>query len=152
MKAPKRTPSLRGITPLIDLLFILLFGLLALSDARRTESAETVRIQLPEVEPTDNQGSAPQNVIVLEIDAESNVRMEGRDEPVADPEQLDTLLAERIGDTLPEAFAIEIRGDADARHGVMVTLLQHLRQRGFGSVNLLALGEPDASWTDGRGR
>jgi biopolymer transport protein ExbD len=139
---------MRGITPLIDLLFILLFGLLALSDARRSESAETVRIQLPEVEPTERKGAATPNVIVLEIDADSVVRVEGREEPVEDPEELDTLLAERIGDTLPEEFAIEIRGDAAARHGVMVALLQHLRERGFGSVNLLALGDPDASWTE----
>jgi biopolymer transport protein ExbD len=139
---------MRGITPLIDLLFILLFGLLALSDARRTESAEMVRIQLPEVEPTEKRGAASANVIVLEIDAESDVRIEGREEPIEDPEELDTILADRIGDTLPEEFAIEIRGDADARHGVMVALLQHLRERGFGSVNLLALGDPNASWSE----
>jgi biopolymer transport protein ExbD len=139
---------MRGITPLIDLLFILLFGLLALSDARRSESAETVRIQLPAVEPTEKKGAATPKVIVLEIDAESVVRIEGREEPVEDPEELDTLLAERIGDTLPEEFAIEIRGDASARHGVMVALLQHLRERGFNSVNLLALGEPNATWSE----
>ena len=148
MSRSQRTPSMRGITPLIDLLFILLFGLLALSDARRTESAETVRIQLPEVEPTEKKGAAATNVIVLEIDAESYVRIEGREKPIEDPEELDTILARRIGDTLPEEFAIEIRGDADARHGVMVALLQHLRERGFGSVNLLALGDPKASWSE----
>ncbi len=31
----KRTPGMRGVTPFVDLLFLLLFGMLALSDSKR---------------------------------------------------------------------------------------------------------------------
>jgi biopolymer transport protein ExbD len=149
MSRRKPSRTLRGVTPLIDLLFLLLFSLLALSDARSSTAEEQVHIRLPRVEP----GEAPEprryESIVIEIDAQSRVRLEGREEPVRGPEHLDALLAARVGGALPEEFEVEIHGDARARHGVSVALLQHLRRRGFAGVTLLALGERDADWEGG---
>ncbi len=142
----RRSWGLRGITPLLDVLFILLFGLLALSDAKKATSAEIVRVRLPKVEPQRSDAAGEMRKIVLEVNARSEVRLEGRPATLSDSAALDAELAVLIGDALPEEFAVEIRGDAGARHGVMVALLQHLRQRGFAAVHLLALGEAGASW------
>jgi biopolymer transport protein ExbD len=149
MSRRKPSRTLRGVTPLIDLLFLLLFSLLALSDARRSATKEPVHIRLPRVEPGETQEPRRYETIVIEIDAQSRVRLEGRIEPVRGPDHLDELLAARVGEALPEEFDVEVRGDARARHGVGVALLQHLRQRGFAGVTLLALGAEDASWEEG---
>jgi biopolymer transport protein ExbD len=137
---------MRGVTPFVDLLFLLLFGMLALSDSRKAVSAETVRVRLPAVEPGAEDGAGETRTIVLVVDADSKVRLEGADEPIDGPEALDGALADLVGNALPEEVTIEIRGDAEANHGVMVALLQHLRRAGFAGVNLLALAAEDATW------
>lgn len=143
---------LRGLTPMLDALFILLFALLALSDSRQIESSEEVRIQLPSVEPGDDSEPAPFELFSILVDAESVVRLEGSLDstgsrgvagttaPIASFDELDAALAERLGAALPEDVAIDIVADENARHGVMVELLQHLRLRGFVRVQLLATG------------
>jgi biopolymer transport protein ExbD len=135
-----------GLMPFVDLLFILLFGMLALSDTKQAASAELVRVRLPKVEPGDEGGTDDARVIVVSVDANSNVRLEGSEGRVDGPEALDAALAGVVGNDLPEQFTVEIRGDAEADHGVMVALLQHLRRRGFAGVNLLALGAETAEW------
>ena len=152
---------LRGLMPMLDALFILLFALLALSDSRQIESSEEVRIQLPSVEPGDDSDPAPFELFSILVDAESVVRLEGALDsaspdvagttaPIASFDELDAALAERLGAALPEDVAIDIVADENARHGVMVELLQHLRLRGFVRVQLLATGT-DTGGTFARG-
>ena len=142
----RRSPGMRGVTPFVDLLFLLLFGMLALSDSKKATSAETVRIRLPAVTPGADDGGGETRTIVLVVDAESKVRIEGGNETIDGPAALDGALAGLVGNALPEEFTVEIRGDAEAEHGVMVALLQHLRRAGFAGVNLLALAADDATW------
>ena len=138
----------RGLTPLLDTLFILLFALLALSDTRQVTEAQEVRIQLPEVEASESSPpTAAQRVSIL-VDAESAVRLSlasGEPELIEDLEQLDAVLTSRLGDTPPGEVTVDIVGDAGARHGVVVELLQHLRLRGFSHVQLLAIRSPSES-------
>jgi biopolymer transport protein ExbD len=145
----RRSFSVRGVTPLLDLLFILLFSLLALSDARKATATEPVRVRLPAVEPGEGEAPPDRPTIVIEIDAASRVRLAGHPEALDGPSALDALLAERIGRALPDEFEVEIQADANAKHGVSVALLQHLRRRGFAGVTLLALGDRNATWGDG---
>ena len=145
----------RGLTPLLDTLFILLFALLALSDTRQVDPAEEVRIQLPEVEAGEGTPPAPGEVFTLLVDAESAVSLgssDGRAEALGTLAELDAALAERLGTALPEEVAIDIVGDAEARHGVMVELLQHLRLLGFTRVQLLAAPAEDGATSLGRPR
>ena len=136
-----------GVMPFIDLLFILLFSLLAMSETRKTSSQEPVRIQLPEVEPGTNEAAAdPRSTVVLEIDGESRIHVEGVDDPVDSPEELDAILDRQLAGRLPEDCEVEIRGDTKADHGVSVAVLQHLRNRGFGGVSLLATGDTSGAW------
>ena len=135
--------GLTGLTPLVDTLFILLFALLALSDSRTAEPTELVRVQLPEVERGEEaSGTAPSRVL-LEIDADSTVRVGEDGRVVSSRDELDRALNERLGVTLPDDAVVEILADRDARHGVALELLQHLRLRGFGNVQLVAIGSTD---------
>ena len=130
----------RGLTPLLDTLFILLFALLTLSDTRTTTQDEQVRIQLPEVEPAASDATGAKMWIVLEIDEDSSVLLVETGQVLATPADLDRVLAGILEDMVPEEVGVEIRGHRDARHGVAVQLLQHLRLRGFADVSLIALG------------
>ena len=149
----RRRQSQGGILPFLDLLFILLFSLLALSDTKKSSSQEPVRIRLPKVEPGESdQPEENRATVVLEIDGESRIRLQGVDEIVNSPEELDELLVAFLDSRLPEECQVEIHGDTKADHGVSVGLLQHLRRMGFSSVSLLATGEASGSWTKGDDR
>ena len=137
---------MKGVTPFIDMLFILLFGMLALSESKTAVSAEKVRVKLPTVEPAEAGDAGPGKTIVLSVDGESQVRVEGSDEVIDGPQGFDQAIAGLIGDAVPDEFQIEIRADADARQGVMAAILQHLRRAGFRDVSLLALGVENAAW------
>jgi len=153
--------DLGGLTPLLDTVFLLIFALLALS--RDGEVTELVRVELPMVDPERDTAPGTQARIVLVIDAASVVRLpvaaaEGGAAraagPVGEPatgrmiatrEALDAALAAELDGLLPEEVVVEIQADANARHGVAVELLQHLRLAGFCEVELLAIGTPEGS-------
>jgi biopolymer transport protein ExbD len=136
-----------GLLPFLDLLFILLFSMLAMSETRTTTSEEPVRIRLPEVEAGDSDtASDDKPTIVLEIDAESVIRLFGDDAILDGSVALDALLRTQLDGHLPEECQIEIHGDTKADHGTSVALLQHLRKLGFGSVVLLATGGTEGVW------
>lgn len=128
---------------MLDTLFLLLFALLVTTEPLREDSLQSVRIRLPSVEGSAALESpqAPRWVIV--IDADSRVRLDGDDAILASPADLDRALDARLAGELPEAYAVEIRGDCDARNGVAVQLLQHLRLRGFRAIDLIAVGAMD---------
>jgi len=88
----------------------------------------------------------PRSTVVLEIDGDSRIRVEGVDEAVDSPEDLDAVLDRMLEGRLPEDCEVEIRGDTKADHGVSVAVLQHLRNRGFGGVALLATGDTSGAW------
>ena len=131
--------GLRALTPLLDTLFLLLFALLALSESRQVAAPEEVRIRLPEVERGGDAAEAA-DPFSISVDADSRVRLEGSDAVVESLEELDAALAARLEHALPEDLPVDLVADADARHGVTVELLQHLRLRGFTRVQLLATG------------
>ena len=140
----------KGLTPLLDTLFLLLLTLLVTSEARTATSEELVRIVLPQVEPSPGGAAEPTRQLVLEVDAGSRVRLEGSEDVLATRAELDRSLAAALGESLPEEVGIEIRGDRSARHGVVVELLQQLRLRGFASVSLIARGVAESTGEDRR--
>jgi biopolymer transport protein ExbD len=136
-----------GLLPFLDLLFILLFSMLAMTETRKTTSEEPVRIRLPEVEAGESDDATNnKTTIVLEIDAESDIRLAGSEAVLDGPAALDALLRTQLKGQLPEECQIEIHGDTKADHGTSVALLQHLRKLGFGSVVLLATGGTEGVW------
>ena len=99
----RRQWGMRGMTPLLDLLFLLLFGLLALSDSKRSSDTSTVEVRLPKVEPPRSEPAGKTKRIVLIVDAQSRVRFEDHEDAVQDVAALDRALAARVGDALPDA-------------------------------------------------
>jgi len=142
------SPSLKGITPLLDVLFILLFALLALSESKSSPSEELFRVQLPQVEADANPAVVDLEKLVISLDVNSRIRVQGMEGAVNTLEEFDSLLASALGDALPENIAIEIQGDQLARHGVTIGLLQHLRLRGFQNVMFLVAGGNPSSFLE----
>ena len=143
MRGPGKTlgvAGLKGLTPLLDVVFLLLFALLSVSSAKTVHRDEIVRIQLPSVEPGSEAETDQTRSITLEIDSESRVIMPESATPLASRAEFDAALAAAIGEALPEEVHVEIRADREARHGAAVAVLQHLRLRGFVHVDLLAIG------------
>lgn len=137
-KRARATFGLRGLTPLLDTLFLLLFTLLATSEPKSEQVLEAVRIRLPEVEPGTAAESSQYEPVLIEIDENSQIRLEGDSVPLQSWEQLDRQLEARLRGGIPEELPIEILGDERARHGIAVQLLQHLRLRGYLSIQLVA--------------
>ena len=71
--------------------------------------------------------------------------LESATEALDSLDEVDAALASVLGDAVPEEVEIRIHADRDARHGVAIELLQHLRVRGFVQVQLVALGQPNPS-------
>lgn len=148
MSAARRAASasgFSGLTPMLDVLFILLFALLALSDVRSSNRSELLRIELPRVEPGEQTAVDDVRRIEIVIDSESRVRSQEDDSPIESVADLERLLQARLGDALPDQVVIEIQADREAHHGVAVELLQLLRNRGFVRVELVALGLAEGS-------
>jgi len=139
------------LTPLVDVLFILLFALLALSDSRETHQTEEVRVQLPEVEPADEGPLVSGERVQLEISADSTIRLAASGQVITTREELDRALTAILGERLPEEVVVEIQADRAARHGVAVELLQHIRLLGFVNVELIASGREGALGPFGSG-
>jgi len=132
------------MTPLVDTLFLLLFALLTVTDARRAHASEEVHVELPQIEPADESAPAPGTRIVLEVTSDSKVLLQEGGAVLSTADELDRQLASTLGDLLPEDVVIEIHADRRAPYGVALDLLQHLRLRGFFDIQLVAAG------TDGR--
>jgi biopolymer transport protein ExbD len=142
----------RGLVPLLDTLFQLLFALLVVSGPRVVAESETLLLRLPRVERAEAPAAAAGRALVLAIDAEARVTPLGDDEPVRTRAELARRLATLLGDAVPEETAVEIRADAAAPHGVVVELLQHLRLAGFQDVRLAAVAAAETSEAFGGAR
>lgn len=149
LKSGRGSIAMGGLTPLLDTIFLLLFALLALSDAKSSSREEPVRILLPAVEPDEGAAAPASQELALEIDSEGAIRWLATGSLLETRDELDLVLADTVGESLPEEVAIEIRADRDAPYGVAVEVLQHLRTRGFANVQLLALAEPDSPGATG---
>ena len=128
-----------GLTPLLDTLFVLLFALLAASEVRREDSTTELHLELPRVESDEPTSQAERQRVVLIVDQDSIIRLEGEQQALVDGAHLDAVLAEQTQGSPPAEVTIEIRADREARYGVGVELLQHLRLAGFVDVLLLSL-------------
>jgi biopolymer transport protein ExbD len=129
----------KGLVPLLDTLFQLLFALLVVSGPRVVAHAETLLLRLPRVERGESEAPPSMRAIVLQVDAGASVTLLGDPTPVRTREELDRLVASALGPTVPEETAVEIRADGTAPHGVVVELLQHLRLLGFADVRLAGI-------------
>ncbi len=135
-----------GLTPLLDTVFLLLFFFLTIAELPiEDDAAELVRLELPAVEPRTDVSDAQGEVLEIVVDAQSLVRVPAVDQSVGSRAELDQALDQALAGTSAGDRVVEIRADRDARHGVAVELLEHLRRRGFTEVRLVAEGAAQAA-------
>ena len=140
-----RISPMAGLTPLLDVIFLLLFALMITSETKSDNKSELVPIELPEVQPSGDPKTSQKDPVRIVLDSESRVRLEPNQTTLNSLDEVDTALGTALGDALPEEVDVQIHADRNARHGVAIELLQHLRVRGFIRVQLVALGQPDPS-------
>jgi biopolymer transport protein ExbD len=129
----------KGLVPLLDTLFQLLFALLVVSGPRAVAEAESLLVHLPRVTRAAAAASSAAPALVLVVDGDARVTRAGGTAPVETRTELERLVADGLGGAAPEESAVEIRADAAAPHGVVVELLQHLRLLGFEDVRIAAV-------------
>ncbi len=136
----------KGLVPLLDVLFQLIFALLVVSGPRTANRAEELLLRLPRVEPDREEAPALSGRgVVIAVAADASVRVPGTGLVLRTEQEADRWLAEAVGDSVPEDVPVEIQAESSAPHGVVVELLQHLRLRGFSDVRLAALARADKS-------
>ncbi len=134
-----------ALTPLLDVLFLLLFAVLATVE-RDAQAAEAeaqrereIDVRLPEVAQDVAAGAADDEErrrVELVVGADGSVTLHEDAEPttlVDSPGEL----AQRLGPD-PERLVVEVRADADARHAVVIDLLQTLWSEGVVDVRFVA--------------
>ena len=124
---PRRRPALElGITPLIDIVFLLLIFFMLTS---RFVVQEGIRVDLPV---TDRSHSLPAEITVrITIQPEGSLVLSGRSMSL---EELDQYLLKQDPAYMQKPF--EIRADRRASVQAVVSLLELLRNRGALQVTL----------------
>lgn len=143
-RAVRGSIASKGLVPLLDTLFQLVFALLVVSGPRTVNRAETLLLRLPRVERSEEAPPSSAHRLVLAVDERARVSVLGDALPLSSRSELDRRIGASLGGTVPEEASVEIRADARAPHGVVVELLQHLRLLGFADVRLAAVAEAGA--------
>lgn len=129
--AERRTEPNLELTPLIDIVFLLLiFFLITTSFARNEESS--VPIELAEA--SSGASSTEGTSFVLSVTSDGNVVVDDRGDPVSG-ESLRRQL-EALHDEDPEARVL-LRGDRDTSHGRILEILDVAKEVGFTSVDMV---------------
>lgn len=128
------------ITPLIDVVFLLLIFFLVTSTFSKTEDAE-IPINLPSAASGDKVTETQKVVLFITEDGSVEIKSDA-DDPgnVLDGEQIEgATLNEKLTKLYakhPDASVL-LRGDKLATHGKVIEVLDQIKESGFKSVNLV---------------
>jgi biopolymer transport protein ExbD len=125
------------LTPLIDVVFLLLIFFLITTTFSKSQEAE-IPISLPEA--VSGEQASASGKVVLFITEEGAVELRGDDTLVGET------VAEKLADLhgrQPDADVV-LKGDKGASHGKVIEVLDQLKQTGFKKVNLV-ISQPDAA-------
>jgi biopolymer transport protein ExbD len=133
-KASRRDETTIELTPLIDVVFLLLIFFLITTSFVKPEQQDK-SAQIPVNLPSGVSGKAISEGerLVLTVTEEGKIRLD--DGTTVEGEGLKAQLEQLYG-TNPDA-AILLRGDTSARHGNVVEILDTIKQSGFTEVNLV---------------
>lgn len=138
LRRRREEPDLE-ITPLIDIVFLLLIFFLvttSFSQASGGEYEETeIPVQLPES--STGRGGETRDRMVLFVQKDGSVTLRG------DVELTEGSLSEKLADLHerhPE-MQVMLKGDEESSHGRLIEVLDELRSSGFRDVNLVARDE-----------
>lgn len=144
----RRTPGSTALTPLLDMLFLLLFALLATSrSAESMDQAprEEIAIELPSVTGAGDEDPDAREPIEVTVAADGAVVLAGVDapSPAALTERLEALVR------LRGEVSLELRVDGATPHAVVADVLQATRAAGVHDVRFIAI---DGGASDGGAR
>ncbi len=130
----RRDETTIELTPLIDVVFLLLIFFLITTSFVRPEQQES-SAQIPVNLPSGVSGKAISDGerLILTVTEDGNIRLE--DGTLVEGATLAEQLRE-LHKTSPDA-AILLRGDTSARHGNVVEILDTIKESGFTEVNLV---------------
>ncbi|MCR9198623.1 MAG: biopolymer transporter ExbD [Planctomycetaceae bacterium] len=135
----QRTPLRFNITPLIDVVFLLIIFFLVASHFVRSEQAQQVSLPVATGGEVDNQQSP--NRLTLTVEADGQLFLAG--EPIAED-----LLFERISqlETSDPAAPpeVRIRGDRDGEYGQMRRIIEYCASRRIQSIQFAVRNAGDA--------
>lgn len=113
------------IIPLIDIMFFLLAAFMLVSLSMAT--TKSVKVNLPTAQSADPDQHP--NTVVISVDASGGIYLDKR--PLGRNELQAELARRRAADP---ALRVVITGDTDARHGVMLGVLDRVRLTGIQNV------------------
>ena len=117
----RRTRGLQfNITPLIDVVFLLIIFFLAASHFVRSESQESV--DLPEATPDKEEASEPPRRLIITVTADTRLHVAGKPVQMQDVEQM---ILNGLGpdEHTHTDFAVRIRGDKTVPYRVIEPIL-----------------------------
>lgn len=132
MKIPirRRDPGVSfNITPLIDVVFLLIIFFLAASHLARTDAQDTIELPIASQAEDDEQKSPRRLVITITADAAMRVGQS----PVNLQQWEQMLIAEQLGDE-SRPLEIRIRSDRHVAYGVVEPLLLACARAGITDV------------------
>jgi biopolymer transport protein ExbD len=133
-KAGRRDETTIELTPLIDVVFLLLiFFLITTTFVRPEQQNQSAQIPVNLPSGVSGKAIAEGERLILTVTEEGKIRLE--DGTVVEGESLVKQL-EELHETTPDA-AILLRGDTSARHGKVVEILDTIKESGFTEVNLV---------------
>ena len=125
-----------NLTPLIDIVFLLVIFFLVASHAARTESAEPVELPLAS-EVDDGQAEVPRRLVVT-VTADQVLHVGGR---IVTLDQVADLLAEAETEKQDAAYEVRIRGDRRVPFHVVEPLMIACAQAGITRIGYAVLPE-----------
>lgn len=130
-----------ALTPLLDVLFLLLFAVLATSERASSPSTEEsdgraeLDVRLPDVPEDEATAPSPDErervELVIDANGDVRVRRDGDETLVRDGGALVTAIG-------ADDVVVEVRADADARHAVVLEVLHALWSAGIEDVRYVA--------------
>lgn len=125
-----------NLTPLIDIVFLLVIFFLVASHAARTESTEPVELPLAS-EVDDGQAEVPHRLVVT-VTADQVLHVGGR---IVTLDQVADLLAEAETEKQDAAYEVRIRGDRRVPFHVVEPLMIACAQAGITRIGYAVLPE-----------
>lgn len=132
-RRPRTDDAGISLTPLIDVVFLLLiFFMVSTTFDRHAD----IQLQLPAAD--REAAAAEQAWIDVLIDARGEYYVDGRELVNRQPETLERVLQEAIGDRPDDPLLI--RADANATHQAVVTVLDVVGRLGITAVSIATIG------------
>ena len=125
-----------NLTPLIDIVFLLVIFFLVASPAARTESTEPVELPLAS-QVDDGQAEVPRRLVVT-VTADQVLHVGGR---IVTLDQVADLLAEAETEKQDAAYEVRIRGDRRVPFHVVEPLMIACAQAGITRIGYAVLPE-----------